>query len=346
MGDRRARDPRAAWLLGEGAPRTPCAGEGEFERAAHLVLDLWHVMPALLPRLCAWAGDGYDDHPLAAELGWRASYSEVLSRALVAEADRVSGALAERGLRPVQLKGSAAARLLYDEGCRCGLDIDLGLTTREFPAAEAVLQKLGYTAAGRRNCAALRRVQHYELGVYRRRIRVEAPVSEPGDRKPPIHVLRYDGLGDLWLEIEVDLHWALAPEIPLDGILETVVADENAPEHCLYPGRSWLAFAAVYKLYTDATFGYRSGLHMYCDLARLIARMDAGEVAELLALVGAYNLAAPAGYVLRRLAGDLDQEIPEGVRAFVEDFERAVPGGSPMDKNDYGDMWPKLWGRR
>ena len=85
--------------------------------------------------------DAFPDH-------WKAAYEETATRisAYMQELDRVAAALAERSIPLIALKNSGITRRLYQHpGASPMGDIDVLIAPRDFHAAHAVMEQLGYT---------------------------------------------------------------------------------------------------------------------------------------------------------------------------------------------------------
>ena len=129
--------------------QTPAAWESDFDRARAGWDDL-AVRPIVLGlapqfdwRLPQWRMDV----PPSAAAKLKAAYqaSAERNRAIYAQLGEVLSACAERGLRPVALKGVHLAACVYPEpALRPMSDIDLLFMPGELPQAEAMLAALGY----------------------------------------------------------------------------------------------------------------------------------------------------------------------------------------------------------
>ncbi|HJW84566.1 MAG TPA: nucleotidyltransferase family protein [Anaerolineae bacterium] len=129
--------------------QTPAAWESDFDRAQASWDDLAvrAIVLGLAPqfdwRLAQWRMDV----PPSAAAKLKAAYqaSAERNRAIYAQLGEVLSACAERGLRPVALKGVHLAACVYPEpALRPMSDIDLLFMPGELPQAEAMLAALGY----------------------------------------------------------------------------------------------------------------------------------------------------------------------------------------------------------
>ena len=129
--------------------QTPAAWESDFDRAQAGWDDLTvrAIVLGLAPqfdwRLAQWRMEVLPRAAAKLKAAYQASAER--SRAIYAQLGEVLSACAERGLRPIALKGVHLAACVYPEpALRPMSDIDLLFTPGELPQAEAMLAALGY----------------------------------------------------------------------------------------------------------------------------------------------------------------------------------------------------------
>lgn len=206
---------------------------------------------------------------LAAEAEARLYWDLALERACAA----ATVALAGVGIRPLALKGSATAHLVYaDPAQRERRDVDLLVRPREFDAAVAALRERGWAPAAQDAWWARARATRYEV-----------PLSRPDDR---------DGL-------EVDLHARLTlyDHLPIDheGLHARGLRMAGVPMAIAAP-----TDALLHTCLHAATTGFRVPLRAWVDVTRLMAdaRVDPQ---VLVARARAWNI-APAVWAGLRVA--------------------------------------------
>jgi len=144
----------------------------------------------------------------------------------------------------------------------------------------------------------------------------------------------------------IDVHHALSLDIPVDELLASATERQIDAELTVrVPDLTWLAVHLIFKVYWEGVHNYGKGLYEYADIARLLPRVDPDTFARALQVLGQYRLRAAAYYVLRRLPL-LGIDLPKCVEAFLDAARTAAPGEHPLEANDFGDVWPKLFGRR
>ncbi|MCG8466982.1 MAG: hypothetical protein MJB57_02050, partial [Gemmatimonadetes bacterium] len=141
----------------------------------------------------------------------------------------------------------------------------------------------------------------------------------------------------------LDIHHGLTLDIPVDALVR---ASRRTPDGFPVPPSSWLLFHVVQKLYWEGVHTYGQGLHQYADVARLIPRMSERDLEECIGLLRDYNLTAAGHYVFRRVPQEIGDRLPRELADFVESGSRPEADRTPSALNDFGDMWPKLFGHR
>jgi hypothetical protein len=153
--------------------------------------------------------------------------------AIFAQLGEVLFACAERGLRPIALKGAHLAAVVYvDPALRPMNDIDLLFTHDELPAAETMLEALGY--GGKHKSAELGPGVTKHTSTYRRTTALAATpnpyLSADADRTVEPHT----SLEESWFGLKVDITPGMrdrAVEADLGGHIGRVLAREDLLLH-------------------------------------------------------------------------------------------------------------------
>ncbi len=274
-------------------------------------------------------------------------------------ARRLLHALDADGLDHCLLKGSATAQFAYPQPWMRGAwDLDIGVRRDDLARAESIACACGYTPAQqdrvtggfvRADPALKAKVEseHYELGFLVRRLQVGNLDAETR------RAIRSDPFaGAYWFDTtapapicyaSVDVHHAISHDIPLDDLLDTRRRLQGADGPV--PSTAWVVAHLVFKLYWEGVHHYGKMLYEYADLVRVMPMVDAPVFAEIVAILERYELVAAGYYVFRRLPA-----FGIAPEAWICDFLRAAETPAlrddPIRRNDLGDMWPKLWGRR
>jgi hypothetical protein len=243
---------------------------------------------------------------------------------------------------------------------RAAWDLDIGVPKSTLSRAEALALSVGYQPAqqnaqsGRFYAAdpKLRadvEAEHYELGFLVRRLQVTNLSSETiAALRDEVWTHKY------WFDINsdapccyasVDIHHALSLDIPLAELLSHTRKLHVAGETFTVPDDAWLAVHLVFKLYWEGVHSYRKGLYAYADLIRLIPRLESEPFERVTAILEKHNLLAAGHYVFRRLPL-FGLDLPDHIVHFIEATASPPLTTEPLQANDLGDMWPKLWGRR
>jgi Uncharacterised nucleotidyltransferase len=352
------------WLLAPLDPRVPPPTSAEHvDFIAAEMLHAWQVAPAVAPRFLNWIRPEHRDRPAVARLQARARAVEVFARLQNQRIIEVVRAFDAAGIPYALLKSAALRFSVYAlPEQRCGEDFDLVVGKDHLVTARQVLERLGYEAA-QWNEAVLRyqhgdpalrafvEARHHELGFLIRRERVQG--LSPRTRDAVFDQLsirpwlwHLTPAGELATYMMVDVHHGLSLDIPADALLATRCAASLEGTPAWVPSRAWSAFHIIFKLYWEGVHHYREGVHHYADLTRLAPTLNATDVAELAEILEAYNLAAAAYFVLRRLTPMFRVELDPAMYALIDVCAEPNIRSGALDQNDYGDVWPKLWGRR
>ena len=352
------------WLLGIGEPPGRKPDDSTLEEACQFVLENWQVIGTAGPRLIAWAGPRFAEHPLIQRVRDRQVSVRTLGALQLLLMRRVAHAFTRRRLPYVFLKGSATRLVAYgDPLMRTGYDIDMAVPGARIREAENELIQLGFSQAeldfelnqfvvADQGLRASVEATHYELGFLSRRQRVTdlSPEDEAAIRRdlPTQHPWHETPDGGVACFVSIDLHHGLGPEIASEPVVYSsrqVVLDDTA---MWVPAPHWMLYHLIYKLYWEGVHNYAKGGFQYADLCGLIARVQDADIPPLLALLHDHLFESGAYFVLRRIPS-LGIELPRGLAAFVESMAHPPKTLKPVDPvwlNDLGDVWPKLWGGR
>jgi hypothetical protein len=372
-------DPSHPTVGGRGAGTPPCETSERFSwlfaahvevpaedvtaddwaRAARVARSAPQVIALTGPRLLRWAGSKLGGTALGERIVDEIIAARACSALQMEQLRDLHRVLTAAGIPYVVLKGAAVREFAYpDPLLRSAEDIDLGVSKSAARATEEALVAAGFELAEwdpiarayrRANMVRRRLVErdHYELGAIVRRV-VVAGLDDPVDRTlrrstretgATWHVLAD---GRLACYVILDVHHGITGRITTAPILDTRVDRAGLP----LPSIAWCLFHAVSKIYWEGIKTYRTGLHQYADLLALLRVSTDPDVEALLALVEAHDLTIGAYYVLRRLESAFHWPASATVTRFLAAHTDADEGRSPLRMNDYGDMWPKLWGYR
>lgn len=270
-------------------------------------------------------------------------------------------ALDEANIHYSLLKGAAAACLLYPERhMRAAWDFDLGVAWDDIPAAEALALSSGFHQAQRdaelgrffradRELRAIVEEAHFELGFLARRLLVtnlDAETRAAIAAEAWTHQFWHDaGTDNPWCYAVVDIHHKLSLDIDLDGLLATAWRKSCSGSVLSVPDFAWFGAHLVFKLYWEGVHKYGKGFYQYADLLRLLPCLDAANFSRMVSILSEYHLVAGAYHVFKHVP-DFGVDLPPHVAEFVAEAQIPPPGTDPIDTNDLGDVWPKLWNRR
>ncbi|HYH80418.1 MAG TPA: nucleotidyltransferase family protein [Longimicrobium sp.] len=353
---------RAAWLLGTSEPPRGPRDSVEFAEACAFALSAWQVLPAVAPRLLAWGGRRRAGDPAAQRVRDRLVGLDVLGRVQLRICARLIETFQQRGIPYAMLKGSAVRFAAYpDPKLRVGKDFDIAVPRRLLRRAEEATRDCGFIAAQwdpatkRFHLAdpvlrARVEAQHYELGfLVRRQLATgiiaaeEAAIRRDLDSQFIWHLTEQD---ELACYVSVDLHHGLSLEVDVEPLVERAAAIDWDGLPVRLPPPEWTLFHVIYKIYWEGVHNYGKGAYQFADLVRLIPATSEATFARLLEILRQYRLEAAGYYVLRRLSRNFGVSPRPEVEAFLERASHPPPELEPLQVNDLGDMWPKLWSAR
>lgn len=362
MGSRPTEPGRFAWLLGTNEPPPDSPDSVEFAAACAFGLSAWQVLPAIGQRLFAWGGTRRAGEPVAQRVRDRMVSLDVLGHVQLRICARLIETFQRRGIPYAMLKGSAVRFAAYpDPKLRVGKDFDIAVPRRFLRRAEQATRDCGFIAA-QWNPSTKRfyladpvlrahvEAQHYELGfLVRRQVATgitrdeEAAIRRDLDSQFIWHLTDRD---ELACYVSIDLHHGLSLEVNVEPLVE-----QSAPVNwdglaVRLPPPEWTLFHLIYKIYWEGVHNYGKGAYQFADLVRLIPSTNEATFASLLRLLREYRLEAAGYFVLRRLSRNFGLSLRREVEAFLKEASHPPPDLEPLQVNDMGDMWSKLWGAR
>jgi hypothetical protein len=324
-------------------------------------LESWQILPSIplsvlhdtLPKLLT-AGD---------HLRLTRAYLAVVAfeKAQIAGCRDFLASLRRAGIRYSLLKGAASACLLYPERfMRAAWDFDLGVAWEDLGLAEQLALDSGFHQAQRdpdkprfyradRELRAIVEESHFELGFLVRRLlptNLDSETRAAIAAEPWTHQFWHDSqTSEPWCYAVVDIHHKLSLDIELTDLLATAQTVECGGEQISVPSIAWSTAHLIYKLYWEGVHKYGKGLYQYADLIRLVSRLDGSSFTTVAEILDRYNLVAGGYYTLKHLV-DFGVTLPPHIDAFLEAACTPPAGADPIEINDLGDVWPKLWGAR
>ena len=354
---------RFAWLFSpSGAVPEVAIGPEDLGPVADLLLGCWQILPVTLPRFSAWAG-----HHGPAQAVIERARARMLADGAVLDLqfrilNRLAAALRTRGVPFVLLKSAAVRLVAYDDPRqRRARDIDIGVARPDIDRAVECLIETGFESAQWLEDAQTFEVadlelrvsvesKHHELGFWVRLQQVpdlggelHAAILQQRNERPAQWDLTDDQAPGAF--IVADIHHGLSLDIPVDDV---VASAQPAPGDggLSIPRGGWMLFHLVFKLYIEGIFNYCEGAYQYADLCRLVSRMGDDELLFFATQIDNRNMRAAGYYVLRRLPSDFGVPLPPRLASLVTEWASPDLARSPTQQNDWGDMWPKLWGGR
>ncbi len=322
--------------------------------------DNWQVLPHILKRLSKLRDK------VSGNLDWEILSNRALALQRHAELsvyvlDEVTNRMLAEGLDHCVVKGAAYRQEIYPEPSdRALIDVDLAITKPDVEAVEKILADCDFhqskwdpsirrfVKASESERLSLRN-QHYELGFIVRRERYtaldsneqEAIIAQLALDPNPWHLIDDSNLAAY---INIDAHTGLSLDIPTIDLLREKRRPGKESSAFHVPPNHWLAFHTIFKLYWEGVHKYRKGAYQFVDLQHLLEQMSLAEFQKLETLLEQFNLTAAALYCLQRLSSSLGQNLDDYVLDFIDRSRSAPDGSDPMQANDLGDMWPKLFG--
>lgn len=355
---------RFAWLFSPSDIRPPAGpGPDDHEAVSELLLGCWQVLPLSLPRFVDWAANDAASQAVIRRAEARMHADGAVLDLQMKILGRLAAALRERNVPFVLLKSAAMRLVAYDDpSLRRARDIDIGVARPDIERAIEALVATGFESAQWRDelqafekadpvFRAVVEQSHHELGFW---VRLqEAPGLKP-DIRSAIMAQRAERPSQWDLSDEAtpaayivaDVHHGLSLDLPVDDLVTSAVSVRFGKEELPVPRPGWMLLHLVFKIYIEGVFNYSEGAYQYADLCRLAPAMTDEEIAFFAERIREANLRAAAHYVLRRLPLDFGVALPPALARLVRDWARPDPELSPANQNDWGDMWPKLWGGR
>jgi hypothetical protein len=350
-----------ALLAANETPPLPSATPPDSAKIVERLLQCWQILPSLPESIFRdWLGQFVtaEDHRRLHNARLAVTDFE---KAQIAGNRGFLNSLKQHGIHHTLLKGAASACLLYPERqMRAAWDFDVGVGWNDLRDAEALALAAGFHQAQRdrdaprfyradRRLRAIVEESHFELGFLVRRLQVtnlSAETKAAIKAEKWCHQFWHDADTDKpWCYAVLDIHHKLSLDIGLDDLLLTVTSVERGGEQINVPDFAWFAAHLIFKLYWEGVHNYGKGLYQCADLVRLIPHLDEPTFDRLVNILDTYNLAAGAFYAFNHLA-DFGIAPPPHIARFIDTARVPPNDGDPIEFNDLGDVWPKLWGRR
>lgn len=354
------REAMALWA-GLAPKRVVAHSEADSAALVERLLGQWQLLPSLSAKLL----DGSLSKMLTPADLQRVRNTRIavacFARAQIVGTADFLRQLDRHGVGYALLKGAAAACLFYPERHhRAAWDFDLGVAWDDVARAEALALSCGFNQAQRdpergrfvradRELRAIVEESHFELGFLARRLEVTNLSAEERQairEEAWAHQFWHDADSAApWCYSVVDIHHKLSLDIELTELLAGARRLEVAGANVSVPDLPWFAAHLIFKLYWEGVHQYGKGLYQYADLIRLVPLLDKAIFAQLLEILETHYLVAGAYHVLRRVP-DFGVKLPRHIATFVTQAHTPPDGADPIDTNDLGDVWAKLWGRR
>ncbi len=348
-------------LAGNETRPLPTATPPDSAKIVERLLECWQILPSLPEHIFQdWLSQfvNPDDHRRLHNARLAVTDFE---KAQIAGNRQFLSSLAQHGVHHTLLKGAASACLLYPERhMRAAWDFDVGVGWNDLRDAEALALAAGFHQAQRdrdaprfyradRRLRAIVEESHFELGFLVRRLQVtnlSAETKAAIKAEKWCHQFWHDTDTDKpWCYAVLDIHHKLSLDIGLDDLLLTVTSVERGGERINVPDFAWFAAHLIFKLYWEGVHSNGKGLYQCADLVRLIPHLDEPTFDRLANILDTYNLVAGGYYAFNHLA-DFGIAPPPHISRFIDDAQVPPSGSDPIEINDLGDVWPKLWGRR
>jgi len=356
---------RFLWTFGG---KIPCPSAQisaeEFIQGCQFLTWQWRLLPITLPRFLRYHPQ-FQQTEEARKLGDLSLALQEWAKLQVKFAQPLVAALEKQGVPYALLKGSAVRAVAYrGHECRASMDVDIAVPRSHVHVAESLATEQGFLPAAFDAARAHYRVasdveraiveaRHYELAqLVRRQLATDVHEEARAAILRSFPLMRWvppswhlTDAGELACYLTVDIHHGISPEIPVVDLVASSSTTICEGARASIPSIAWLVFHLIYKIYWEGVYSYRKGGYQYADLIRLAERIEGEAARQLVALLREYNLVAAGYYVLRRLISDFACDLSPEITAFLADAA-AAPQVAPLEANDLGDMWPKLWGFR
>jgi len=358
-------DERFAWLFGlTEDPSTHPKTVEEFEEACRFALSNWHVLQVTAPLLMRWAHQRYKSNPFWNLIKERTLSLSLLGRLRIMLLKRIVETLDYEEIPYVLLKGTALGFTTYSSPtARVGQDIDIGVPAAYLRDFEKAVLTLGFEPGQWLDaegvfCSpdfverAAVEAAHYELGYLVRR-QVLRNLSKHNDSilrrniaSEPKQTWHVTSDGRLACYLILDVHHGLTQSISIDNVLESSKRISYQGSEFRVVSNAWALFHLISKIYLEGVNNYITGVYQYADLTRLVRLLTRADIEEVKTLLNRYVLRAGGFYVLRRIESVFNEKLPLSLRTFIDSASLPPLNSNPVEENDFGDMWQKLWGYR
>lgn len=322
----------------------------------------WQCLPLFIDRLKTWMEVSSIHDLQMEEIRSRSIALETLSKEQESFFIDYIKALETSDIEYCLIKGTAAKYTAHQQPLkRAGIDIDIAVQKKDRDRAYAIANDFGFVqsvwlenekkfvkATYEEKELVVR--NHYEMGYLIRRQRpakltdnLHLEIKNQLSFMPnPWHL---DSSGVLALYLNLDIHFGISLDIGVNDILLTKKAVDAGFGKIYVPETYWQMFHLIYKIYWEGVHNYLKGVYQYADLIRLAKIADERDWENLFKLLRNWQLEAAGFYVLSRLNQNFLLDLPT-VAAVLREFHKANNLNKPVEENNLGDMWPKLWGFR
>ena len=334
----------------------------EEPRVSTFLQQNWQILPHILERINTAPGivsGTFGINALEARVVALREHVRISTKAILELID----CFEKQRIKYCLIKGTAAKYTVYANAeDRASIDIDIAIDSESVSAVENILagcdyhqskwdaKKRRFVFASNEEKASLRS-NHYELGfIVRRQLcddlntTTKDSISAQLDFQPnPWHKSGQDSLAAY---INIDVHTGLSLDIETTDILEESRNTLIDGLEVVVPSKHWMIFHLIYKIYWEGVHNYHKGAYQYLDLILLLERITKEEFEKVERLLSTYGLISAGLYVLRRLSSDLGISPTPAMASFLSDNQIAPNDIGPVEENNLGDMWPKLFGLR
>lgn len=333
--------------------------QSEYE---HFITITRQVLPNYLAELTSSMKSCNIDSKIVGRIKSRGEALRAYTSLNISVVKEITELFSHQDIKYCLLKGAAARLIAYGAAeNRSGLDTDIAVNQKNLNLSRDLLYNSGFYQAkwlaheGRFVQASIEerkhvRDNHYELGYIVRRQKFEGTpeqrqhILDQIDMFPNPWHLTDDGT--LAAYVIIDVHHGLSLDIDTVQILDSSNEFENSYGSFYIPSIPWLLFHLIYKLYWEGVHNYNKGLYQYADIIGLLRLASKDDLAELLLLLDKWKMVAAGYYVLRRLPEHFDVILDSTITNFLESSTQASSRYMPIEENNLGDMWNKIWGFR